>query len=316
MEYKKINGQSSFDNDLNIITGIKSAYDVDIDVLRKCYIHNKDYNQNGNSIADNYIKRTKEKAEKERQTYNNSYNAKLLNYPNGQHVTLYTNTIQCGIKKENYGRTKHKESRTDIDIEHCIKTSMNRTKNSIYNIARSYNWKWFVTFTFERTKSDASDYVEVVEKLKHKLNHTQQRICPNLKYIIVPELHKDGTNYHFHGLFANCDELNFVFSGKFDKHGRNVFNIPMWSWGFSTATLVGDTRKASSYICKYVTKDTEHYLFNKRRYFSNVKKTVAEKLVVDDVNGFIEMYADDITYIKQTYIKEAHQKVTFLEMPY
>ena len=30
-----------------------------------------------------------------------------------------------------------------------------------------------------------------------------------MKYIIVPELHKDKEHYHFHGLLANVDNLTF-----------------------------------------------------------------------------------------------------------
>lgn len=244
-----------------------------------------------------------------------NYNAKLYSYPTGQHVTIYDKTITKRGVNENFTRTYQNGDRTDEQREHCIAVSMARTKNSIYNIARSHVWKWFVTFTFNRQKTDASDYDLVSKRLRKNLEHTKERKCPNMKYLIVPELHADGENYHFHGLLADCDELDFIFSGKFDQQGRLIFNVPSWSWGFSTATLVGDTTRASGYICKYVTKDTERYLYNKRRYFSNAKKTEAENLVIDKYE-FLEMYADDISYMKDIYITEAQQHVTYIEMPY
>ena len=42
----------------------------------------------------------------------------------------------------------------------------NRAKNKIYRIARSNNWDWFITLTFDRTKTDASDYDTVINKLQ------------------------------------------------------------------------------------------------------------------------------------------------------
>jgi len=117
---------------------------------------------------------------------------------------------------------------------------------------------------------------------------------------------------------ADCDELEFVFSGHFDDNDRPVFNIPQWSYGFTTATLIEDTARASSYITKYVTKTSEQYLKNKHRYYTNrnTLRTPPEKLVVNDTVDFIKTYADDITYMKDITIKPAHRKCTYLEMPY
>ena len=112
--------------------------------------------------------------------------------------------------------------------------------------------------------------------------------------------------------------MEFVFSGHFDDTGKPVFNIPQWSYGFTTATLVEDTARASSYITKYVTKESEQYLKNKHRYYTNrnTLRTLPEKLVVDDTIDFIKTYADDITFMKDVTIKPAYRKCTYLEMPY
>ena len=93
-----------------------------------------------------------------------------------------------------------------------------------------------------------------------------------MKYILVPELHKDGA-LHYHGFFN--DALPVVDSGTLDtgkgkpKKPRTeaqrrkllaegahiVYNLPAWSLGFSTAIeLYGDYRAAVGYVCKYITK--------------------------------------------------------------
>lgn len=248
-----------------------------------------------------------------------TYNCRLLTYVGGQHVTVYDNPIAKNRKiNKNFTKTYHNEEKSEKEMQHCKNVSISKTKNTIYNIARSNKWDWFITLTFDRTKTDSSDYDTVVKKLSHYMNHLQQRLCSDIKYLIVPELHADKMHYHFHGLLADCPEMEFVFSGRWDKKsGRAIFNIPSWTFGFTTATAVGDSTKASGYITKYITKESEVFLKNKKRYYSNrnTKRATAEKLNIDKYK-FLEMYADDITYMKDITVKEAGQHITYIEIPY
>lgn len=268
-------------------------------------------------IISRYNEMLEKKAEKFVQGCDSIYNLRILNYPHGQQLTHYNNPVEYHRKPhENLSRNYQSRERTEEEQKHCINVSLARTKNTVYNIARSHNWRWFVTFTFNREKTDAGDFSAVMKRMSKNLRNTKQRKCPDLKYILVPELHLDKTNYHFHGLFAGCDELKFVFSGHFDKSGRPVFNIPNWRWGFSTATLIDDSAAASSYICKYITKETERYLYGQRRYLSNAPKTQAEKYLVENSrHEIIAAVADDIRYMKDVTVKAAHRKCTYIELP-
>ena len=293
----------------------RDIFDMDIDDIDRMIKDVKRIKETS-AFYQSYLERMAEKETEPVSEY--AYNARLYDYPTGQHVTLYNNAVQVGIKNKKLTKAYQNENRTTDEENHCIKVSLSKTKNTIYNIARSNEWKWFITLTLNPEKVDRSSYDECTKKLQNFLDNLRRRYCPNLKYLIVPELHKDKTNYHFHGLLACCDELEFLFSGKFDNSGKPIFNILQWSYGFTTATLVEDTSRASSYITKYVTKETEQYLKNKHRYYTNrnTLRTPAEKLVVDDAIDFIVTYADDITYMKDVTVKPAHRKCTYLEMPY
>lgn len=303
-------------NDDGICYAPKGTYDLDIGELERII---EDTKERSRKFMQAYYERMAEK-EKDKHEFiaTDAYNARLLDYPTGQHVTLYDKAVQTGYKNKKLTKSYQNENRTTDEENHCIKVSLGKTKNTIYNIARSNVWKWFITFTLSPEKVDRSSYDDVVQKLRAFLSNLQQRKCPNLKYLIVPELHADNTNYHFHGLLADCDELEFVFSGHFDDNDRPVFNIPQWSYGFTTATLIEDTARASSYITKYVTKTSEQYLKNKHRYYTNRNtfRTPPEKLTVGDTIDFIKTYADDITYMKDITIKPAYRKCTYLEIPY
>ncbi|MCL2717168.1 MAG: hypothetical protein FWE14_00075 [Lachnospiraceae bacterium] len=247
------------------------------------------------------------------------YNARLYNYSSGQHLTFYKKTITKNenVKKEKPEKT-YQKSRTKEQEERSKKSSMSRTKNKIYQISRSNHWDWFITLTFDRTKTDASDYEIVVRKLQKFLENIRYRKCPNLKYLIVPELHADKTHYHFHGLLSDCPELSFIYSGKDDKSENPIYNIANWKLGFTTATKVKDNNKVSAYITKYITKENgEHYLKGKRRYYSSKNIDVAEpEYLVIDNEEFQSIYADQITHMKTQNISQAHQQITYYELKY
>lgn len=290
----------------------KTDTDIDINDMR-----HETAEQRHERVISRYNERLEKKAERFVQGCDSVYNLRILNYPHGQQLTYYNNPVEYHHRPhEKLSRNYQSRERTEEEQQHCINVSLARTKNTIYNIARSHNWKWFVTFTFNRTQTNASDFFLVMKRMSRNLRNTKQRKCPDLKYIIVPELHSDKTNYHFHGLFAGCDELQFVFSGHFDKKGRPIFNIPNWKWGFSTATLIDDSAAASSYICKYITKETERYLYGQRRYLSNAPKTQAEKHLVENSRfEIITDVADDIRYMKDVTVQAAHRKCTYIELP-
>ena len=109
----------------------------------------------------------------------------------------------------------------------------------------------FVTFTQAPDKvGDRYDYKESVRRLGRWLDNRVRR--RGLKYIFVPELHQDGA-VHWHGLCSSA-ALRLVDSGHKDKRGRVLFNVVDWTFGFTTATMVGDHLAACRYVTKYITK--------------------------------------------------------------
>ena len=175
----------------------------------------------------------------------------------------------------------------DEDKEKRAKqVSLNRSKQNLIGICRANKWHYFVTFTFNPRLVDSSNYYEVCVKTSQFMNNLRKRYCPNMKYVLVPELHKDGEHYHLHGLMADCDGFKMRVSGKFDRKGNIIYNMPSWKYGWNTATAVSHSGKVSNYIAKYITKDTEGLLHGKRRYWCShntiLPQEVCDELYVDD----------------------------------
>lgn len=131
-----------------------------------------------------------------------------------------------------------------------IKRSMRRARSRVRRLALSNDFKWFVTLTLSREKVDRYDDAQVLRKLTNWAHNQVRR--HGLKYILVPERHKDGA-LHFHGFFS--DALDATASGHCDKQGHMIYNLPGWTLGFTAAIEVyGDYAGAVAYVCKYIGK--------------------------------------------------------------
>ena len=131
-----------------------------------------------------------------------------------------------------------------------IKRSMRRARSRVRRLALSNEFRWFVTLTLSPDKVNRYDAAQVVRKLSNWCSNQVKR--RGLKYILVPERHKDGA-LHFHGFFN--DALEAVASGHRDKQGHMIYNLPGWSLGFTAAIEVyGDYAGAVAYVCKYIGK--------------------------------------------------------------
>lgn len=214
------------------------------------------------------------------------YNARLLEYPNGSvQIRLYslpvrigadrwddTEEVPPGYEREPFaGRLVRKVDDFDQSLQQITdsqRASLSRTRRSISELARSAFWEWFCTFTFSPEKADRSNYKKCCKQMRNWLQNTRSRKAEELQYLAVPELHKDGLNWHFHVLLARTGKLKFTDSGKI-KAGQRIYNIPGWTLGFSTATKVRDISRIQKYIVKYVTKECHLLALGYHRYFAS-----------------------------------------------
>lgn len=192
-----------------------------------------------------------------------------------------------------------------------VARSVRRSKNKIYDVARCNEWEWFFTMTFNPKKVDSFNYEAVTEKLSQWLKNMRKK-CPNMRYIVVPERHESG-RWHFHGLFANCDELEFVDSGKRDKE-KVIYNVGNYRLGWSTAIKVDNIEKTVNYIAKYITWELCDLTKGKKRYWYSRNCDVPQiiDLMVLELRDVKEKLVSASTYVKKV---EGFIDVTYLDMP-
>lgn len=232
-----------------------------------------------------------------------AYNVKLIEYPNGDvQVRHYSSpltkkpdnpyeddVLENDIIINPFDFSKTKEVKTFSSQSDNEQRSFNRSKQKVFEYARCVPWEWFVTFTFAPDTIDRYDFSACSSVIRKWLNN-QRRNAPELKYLIVPEHHKDGA-YHFHGLLADVGLMKFVDSEHKTRAKEPIYNMTKWSYGFTTATKVNNIHSVSKYIGKYITKDLCCLTKGKQRYFvsSNLPKPIISDFLVEDMTDFKEL---------------------------
>lgn len=244
------------------------------------------------------------------------YNVRVKKFLDTVQIKVYSEVIFCSEEEKHSKRVKEINPFTgkkeklltleerDDNLARSQAVSRKRTINAIYDIARSNEWEWFFTLTFNPDKVDSFDYTLCSKKLSQWLNNMKKK-APDMKYIVVPEQHKSG-RWHFHGLFANVGSMQFVDSGLVDKKGKIIYNVGNYRLGFSTATRIDDVRRASSYLCKYITKDLCTDTKGRKRYWAS--KNVALPIVEDYLFNTREVL-DDLLCVDDAHIKMVRGEV-------
>ena len=225
-------------------------------------------------------KRKKSELEEDKETYTRDQ----------LYAKLESNEIELGSKKmQNY-----------IDkINRSLTVSMNRAKNKVYEYARANTWEWFVTLTFDPKKIDSTDYDLVSAKVSQWLKDMRKRYAKDMKYIVVPELHADGKKYHFHALMTNIGNMKMVDSGNRTPSGT-IYNLGNYKLGFTTATKITDTYRASNYLSKYITKTLCLETRDKKRYWASrnldTPSITAMNLPEDEIKKILDSVKNQVTH--------------------
>ncbi len=130
-----------------------------------------------------------------------------------------------------------------------------RARKQLFDYVACNPFDYFITLTQDAAKvGDRYDYKEAVYRLGVWLDNRVRR--NGLKYVIVPEKHKDGA-IHWHGLVTQ-NGIKLADSGHKDKAGRKIYNIVNWRFGFTTAVkLDGNYSRVAGYVTKYIKKDMD-----------------------------------------------------------
>ena len=144
--------------------------------------------------------------------------------------------------------------------------SVRRAKSKIFEIAFCNPWQWFFTGTLDPGKFDRTDLDTYHKTLTQWIRDCKKATGADVKFLLIPELHKDGKSWHMHGFLMGLppDKLRQFRIG--DRMGQAVaekvaagdavYDWPAYRERFGWCDLepIRSAEAVSKYITKYISK--------------------------------------------------------------
>lgn len=202
------------------------------------------------------------------------------------------------IPNKNGNRYASFNNKKNSDSANARFSSRNRL---IELIKANPDFCYFFTGTFDPKKYDRTNFPKLQASLTKWLRRR------GIKYILIPEPHKDGS-IHFHGLFdASIEPFleDFDLSKKLPrkitdgiKEGREIKNFPAYAeqFGWVSIERVRTLEACAVYVSKYVSKSFDDVRFSTRRFFCSIGLKRPEFVYREAVSpvGFSSVFSDYI----------------------
>lgn len=152
--------------------------------------------------------------------------------------------------------------------EEKLSNNIIRARNKVREYGYCNDWEYFVTMTINRYFYDRYDLKSFKKVLFQWIRDYNKKHGTNIKYLLVPEKHKDGA-WHLHGFIMGLPAehlVPFTFDQKLPSYIRNkvkdgepIYNWPAYAekFGFIDVEPVHSRERATSYVTKYITKYLE-----------------------------------------------------------
>lgn len=135
-----------------------------------------------------------------------------------------------------------------------LSNNLSRAKSTVRELGLCNDWDYFVTLTISSDKHNRYD-LELYRKKLSEFIHNYNRRCPDefkVKFLLVPEKHKDGA-WHMHGLIKGIKQKDLLYNDNGYLDWKQYHD----KFGYISLDLLREKDKATSYILKYITKETE-----------------------------------------------------------
>lgn len=134
-----------------------------------------------------------------------------------------------------------------------LSNNLSRAKSLVQEYALCNPWDYWCTFTISPEKFDRYNLRSYYSCFSKFLNNYNRRDDDfKVKYLFVPELHKDGA-WHMHGFIKGIAPEDLYVN----SHGYLTWKQYENKFGFISMDKIKDIDRASSYIQKYMTKDLD-----------------------------------------------------------
>lgn len=187
----------------------------------------------------------------------------LKHYADDTYRLIHMRSVRVAGLEERNPAKRERRSGCDADKSDG---SLSRTRSAIWELAICNPWDYFVTLTLDPERRDRYDLNLIAKQLGKFINNYNFRTDAAVKYLLIPEHHRDGA-IHFHGLLSGLPPSHlaaFKLSDKIParmksmlREGRQLYDWPAYakSFGFTSLETIRSPERCAAYMTKYITKE-------------------------------------------------------------
>ena len=207
-----------------------------------------------------------------------------------------------------------------------LENNISRTKSRIIELGKCNDWDLFVTLTLNPNKYDRKNLGKFISDLS-QLIRDERKKGYDIKYLLIPERHKDGC-WHMHGFIHGLpiEKLHeFTLSERLPKkiidklkNGKRVFTWEKYAdkFGYADIELIQSKDAASAYISKYITKDLISSVkeLNAHAFYASKGLKSSEIIHQGAVLKIIENPTYENDYVSVKWFKDVAKALQYFEV--
>ena len=170
--------------------------------------------------------------------------------------------FKYALKQSGFEIDEQKPRITGVNDEK-LDVNISRARSKVLEYAICNPWDYFVTLTLDKRKYDRTDLGKFNRDLGHWLRNYQSKHGIAIKYLLIPELHSDGQNWHMHGFLMGLpaghlsDFVPGVHPQKLIDAGYKNWDAYATKFGFVSVDTIRSHEGAARYVTKYVSKNLD-----------------------------------------------------------
>lgn len=200
-----------------------------------------------------------------------------------------------------------------------LSASKSRARKIVLELALCNLWKYFCTFTLDKTKYDRYDIKRFHKDFTQWIKDQRKKYPDvNISYLLVPEQHQDGA-WHMHGLFSDIS----ILLNSFDQMKQAGYNVPeklvkgnYYCWldcwkkfGFNSLGLIKEPVAVGFYVSKYIFKQLDETALSVGDHLYYCSRPLNRAVKHGDVYGYwseLDRFLDrDYDFVKTGFTKIA-----------
>lgn len=211
----------------------------------------------------------------------------------------------------NYSTVCRSKSKKGTVNDKKLLNNLYRARASVFELIMCNEWEYWCTFTIDQSKFDRFDLKTYYAAFSQFIRNQNKKESSNIKYIFVPEKHKNGA-WHIHGCISGIapDQM------KVNSMGYLTWTKYQEKFGFISMSAIKNIEAVAKYTMKYMTKEAAKNVTELGQHIFYASKGL--KRAEETYKGQITLKRVDIKYdyVEVSWCKSEREVNSIVEAGY